>query len=125
MPTEDRNHNPPKYLANGDGTVTDLVTGLMWQQAGSSTTSNRAGADIYCTAQNTGGYRDWRLPTQIELISIFDYTLAADVSLSALLTGVPGASYWSASFSAGNAWGFDSTGNSTFGPDSAYVRCVR
>lgn len=126
MPTENPNHNPPKYIADGNGTVTDAVTHLVWQQAGSLTAAGtQSSAAAYCVAQTTGGYRDWRLPSQVELISIFDYTLLSDISLSALFTGVAGASYWSASSSAGNPWGFDSTGASLFGPASAYVRCVR
>jgi hypothetical protein len=28
----DYNINPPFYLNNGNGTITDTITGLMWQQ---------------------------------------------------------------------------------------------
>jgi len=61
--------NQPAYRDNGDGTVTDLVTGLMWQQdPGEKKTYEEAvaGADSYIT----GGYDDWRLPTIKELYSL-------------------------------------------------------
>lgn len=60
----------PSYQDNGDGTVTDLVTGLMWQQklfAGKLTFNEAvAGADTFSLA----GYNDWRLPTIKELYSL-------------------------------------------------------
>jgi len=61
--------NQPAYRDNGDGTVTDLVTGIMWQQdPGDKKTYSEAveGADT-CS---TGGYDDWRLPTIKELYSL-------------------------------------------------------
>ena len=58
--------NQPSYVDNGDGTITDLNTGLMWQQTpGDKLTWNEAvtGADTFSLA----GYDDWRLPTIKEL----------------------------------------------------------
>jgi hypothetical protein len=63
----------PKYRDNGDGTVTDLVTGLMWQKAmtgGVSWDEAVAGA----SRTTTGGYDDWRLPTIKELYSLILFT---------------------------------------------------
>ncbi len=59
----------PSYRDNGDGTVTDLVTGLMWQQdPGEKKTYAEAVAGAgTCSA---GGYDDWRLPTIKELYSL-------------------------------------------------------
>ncbi|MEI6290842.1 MAG: DUF1566 domain-containing protein [Chloroflexota bacterium] len=67
--------NTPKYQDNGDGTVTDLVTGLMWQKdPGAKMTFDQAaaGADGF----NLAGYNDWRLPAIKELYSLimFDGT---------------------------------------------------
>ncbi len=59
----------PLYVSNGDGTVTDLNTGLMWQQdPGNKVTyaEAEAGAD----SLGLGGYSDWRLPTIKELYSL-------------------------------------------------------
>lgn len=59
------------FINNGDGTVTDTSTGLMWQQTTSSW-GNWATALAYCEDLTTGGYTDWRLPNIKELLTIFD-----------------------------------------------------
>ena len=64
--------NLPSYTDNGDGTVTDNVTGLMWQQSpGEKMTYEQAvdGADSFTLA----GYDDWRLPTIKELYSLIQF----------------------------------------------------
>jgi len=59
----------PRYKENGDGTVSDLVTGLMWiQDPGSKKTFDQAVADA--EKCHTGNYGDWRLPTIKELYSL-------------------------------------------------------
>ncbi|MCF8507049.1 MAG: DUF1566 domain-containing protein [Caulobacter sp.] len=63
----------PSYRDNGDGTVSDLNTGLMWQQAPGGDMSFAeavAGADSFELA----GYDDWRLPTIEELYSLIDFS---------------------------------------------------
>jgi hypothetical protein len=61
--------NQPAYKDNGDGTVTDLNTGLMWQQdPGEKKTYKQAVAGA--SACNLGGYNDWRLSTIKELYSL-------------------------------------------------------
>lgn len=61
--------NPPSYKVNGDGTVSDLVTGLMWtQNPGEKKTFKQAVADA--AKCHTGKYDDWRLPTIKELYSL-------------------------------------------------------
>ncbi len=62
----------PDYQDNGDGTVTDRVTGLMWQQdPGAKMTWFDAmdGADGFSLA----GYDDWRLPSIKELYSLIRF----------------------------------------------------
>ncbi len=64
----------PAYKDNGDGTITDLNTGLMWQktpnlQNKSTFVQAQAGAKIFRLA----GYTDWRLPTIKELYSLIDF----------------------------------------------------
>ena len=61
--------NQAAYRNNGDGTVTDLNTGLMWQSdPGRKKTFKQAveGASECRVA----GYKDWRLPTIKELYSL-------------------------------------------------------
>ncbi|MCP4246869.1 MAG: DUF1566 domain-containing protein [bacterium] len=62
------------FRDNGDGTVTDLNTGLMWQQTPdlddkSTFAEAVADADTFELA----GYDDWRLPTIKELYSLIDF----------------------------------------------------
>jgi len=71
--------NTLSYADNGDGTVTDLVTGLMWQK---SPDTNGDGVIDYddkmyyddalagAASFNLAGYDDWRLPTIKELYSL-------------------------------------------------------
>jgi hypothetical protein len=65
---------------NGDGTITDRATGLMWQQADSGTRYNWEQALAYACGLRLGGYTDWRLPNAKELQSLVDYTRAPAVS---------------------------------------------
>jgi len=63
---------PMTYTDNGDGTVTDEVTGLMWQQEFSQVSF--ADAPATAEAADTGGYDDWRVPTIEKLWSLIDLT---------------------------------------------------
>jgi hypothetical protein len=59
----------PSYQDNGDGTVTDLNTGLMWiQDAGDKTYYADAIEEL--ETYTFAGYDDWRLPTIKELYSL-------------------------------------------------------
>jgi len=65
-----------EFVDNGDGTVTDRATGLMWDKAGSNTGMNWMEALALAEQKNTEnylGYADWRLPNAKELQSIVDY----------------------------------------------------
>jgi len=61
--------NQPSYLDNCDGTISDLVTGLMWTKAidGKQTYEEAKAGAASCSV---GGYGDWRLPTIKELYSL-------------------------------------------------------
>ncbi len=63
----------PAYQDNGDGTITDLNTGLRWVQARGSKVSWDAALAGAATC-NVGGYSDWRMPTIKELYSLIDFT---------------------------------------------------
>jgi hypothetical protein len=62
---------PPTFVINGNGTVTDTVTGLMWAMTdgGEMTFEN---ARVYADSLTLSGYTDWRLPLAAELFSIQD-----------------------------------------------------
>jgi uncharacterized protein DUF1566/EF hand domain-containing protein len=61
----------PAYTGHGDGTVSDLSTGLMWVQTPSRKTFAEAVAGAARCRE--GGYSDWRLPTIKELYSLIDF----------------------------------------------------
>ena len=56
---------------NGNGTITDKKTALIWQKQGDGRQYDwyQASGDV-CKALRTGGYSDWRLPSKNELITI-------------------------------------------------------
>lgn len=64
--------NKARYLNNDDGTVTDLVTGLMWVKARGEKMS---WDDAISGAKKcrVGGHTDWRAPTIKELYSLIDF----------------------------------------------------
>lgn len=62
------------FVDNGDGTITDLSTGLMWQLADDGQTRDWQQALAYSEELTLAGYEDWRLPNAKELQSIVDYT---------------------------------------------------
>jgi hypothetical protein len=64
-----------EFKDNRNGTVTDQVTGLMWQNSGSNRSLTYDEAKAYIKQRNLEqfvGYRDWRLPTIEELISLLE-----------------------------------------------------
>jgi hypothetical protein len=63
--------NVPSYTDNGDGTVTDNVTGLMWQKAFKKVEWGKAASDA--KTDTTGGYSDWRVPNIKEMYSLIKF----------------------------------------------------
>lgn len=64
-------NHPLSYLTRTDGTVQDLNTGLIWQQA-DGPLSSYGQAKRYCDTLQCGGHHDWRLPDAHEAFSIQD-----------------------------------------------------
>ena len=73
------------YVDNGDGTMTDLITGLMWEKASDdgsihdkdTTYSWDNAFAVHVSALNDpnapfAGHTDWRVPNYKELVSILD-----------------------------------------------------
>ena len=70
---------------NGDGTITDRATGLMWSKADSGKGMNWQAALTWAQQKNAEkylGHDDWRLPSVKELQSLVDYTRSPDTSHS-------------------------------------------
>lgn len=61
------------FVDNGDGTVSDLNTGLMWQQVPTNSDFKWQAAVDYCNNLVLDGYDDWRMPSAKELFSISDF----------------------------------------------------
>jgi len=76
------------FADNGDGTITDKATGLMWAQADSGEGLDWREALAWVqqmNAENYLGYNDWRMPDVKELQSIIDYTRSPDTTQSAAI----------------------------------------
>ena len=87
----------PSYKDNGDGTISDLVTGLMWTKTPDVNGDGKINAADKLTLSQAleragtlraGGHSDWRLPTIKEQYSLIDFSgvdpLLADTDTSRL-----------------------------------------
>jgi tetratricopeptide (TPR) repeat protein len=71
----DQGEFPNDFVDNGDGTITDRTTGLMWQKGGSSSNLQYRKAQKFVSHLNKErflGHGDWRIPTLEEMLTLFD-----------------------------------------------------
>ncbi|NBX88355.1 MAG: DUF1566 domain-containing protein, partial [Bacteroidetes bacterium] len=68
---QDYASNMPFFIDHGNGTITDTITGLMWQKIDFGEISFE-NAVKYCDTLTLGGYTDWRLPSPLEGFSILN-----------------------------------------------------
>jgi hypothetical protein len=61
-----------RFIAYEDGTVLDSSTNLMWAARDNGSSINWNDAKTYCANYNGGGYTDWRMPTQDELMGLYN-----------------------------------------------------
>ncbi|MFP4236808.1 MAG: DUF1566 domain-containing protein [Desulfonatronovibrio sp.] len=112
-----------RCVDNGDGTVTDNITGLMWEKA----TAGRMDWDAamsYASGLTLGEYSDWKLPNGNELLGLNNSPCKN--MMEVVLNW-----YWSSttySDSPDRAWLvglYDGDVNASFKSSSYYVRAVR
>ncbi len=143
------------HTINGDGTVTDNLSGLMWQQADDGILYNwyeaagvhhinyNPGSTDACGSLNLGGYLigSWRLPTKDELKGLVrcsdgastplpDYTLCGYSNPTIDVQYLCKSDfYWSSStYDADYAWYVYFYNGFAYWynrPNNGYVRCVR
>lgn len=99
------NINPMDYTDNLNGTITDNVTGLMWQKEDDNNMRTFDEAVTYCESLTLGGYSDWRLPSRKELITIVDYSIAnpGPAINATYFQNTNAAGYWTSTAYAGSA----------------------
>lgn len=132
------------FQNNGDGTITDTTTNLMWQRCTAPSEEINCAvtplpyiwddALAYCNALTLGGHFNWRVPNIKALHSILDAAkTTAPVIDTNNFSDTESASYWSSttlSGTGGMAWYVDfSISLVMTSPvsklDPQYLRCVR
>ena len=90
----DYNINPPFFINNSNGTITDTITGLMWQQVdGGEMTFDKA--VINASDLVLGGFSDWRMPNIKELQSISEATIYNPSINKTYFSGISTTQCWS------------------------------
>jgi len=124
--------NPPSYTDNGDGTITDNVTSLIWQKEDDNRNRIWDDANSYCNDLTLASYSDWRLPSKKDLMSIVDYGTAFPSIDRNYFPDTFGSYYWSTTRANGSyamyAWCVDfgiGRVNNTYKSMLYDVRCVR
>jgi hypothetical protein len=65
-----------RFVDNGDGTVTDTKTGLMWARTDNMGNISWHNARLYCENIILSRHSNWRMPTIEELETLFDASQA-------------------------------------------------
>jgi len=118
------------FVDNGNGTVTDRGTGLMWQQ---ETTAPMTWGETlsYCEDLILAGYDDWRWPSRDELLSIVDKSTFNPAIDTGYFPETQPSNYWTGDTVAEHresAWVVNFGGGDVYEglkSDAAYVRAVR
>lgn len=79
------------FSNNDDGTISDLATGLQWEQNDSKKGMNWKEVLLFVAKKNKEnylGYHDWRLPNAKELQSLLDYSRSPQKTNSAAINPI-------------------------------------
>ena len=145
--------NPMSFTDNGNGTVSDNNTGLIWQKCsvGQNNDASCSGTAVnynwyqasgtydatynsstqnVCGALNLGGSSSWRLPSKKELMSIVDYSIPypGPTILQPRFPNTIASYYWSSTTFAGYpyfAWGVGFDDGCVSGDGKGGSFCVR
>ena len=133
----DYNINVPSYTNNNNGTITDNVSGLMWQQADGGEMTIET-ALTYADNLVFGGFSDWRLPTPSESFSILNHQNNMPAMNSTYFTASQAQYWWTNTYQIGDntkVWTTNSGGGIGNKPKSEtisaggtfryHARCVR
>jgi hypothetical protein len=125
------------FKENGDGTITDTKTGLLWQKSDSGWGLTWSRAMDYCKGLSLAGHSDWRLPNRDELVALF-VNAGSEKDFFAIFPKREGGNdlYWSSTpapgtsvSNAGNAWDAFPGSRKAFVNDKQllahHARCVR
>ena len=80
------------FVDNGDGTITDRATGLMWEQGGSKKLTSFYTAKKYVKKLNKkkyAGHNDWRIPTIEELYSLLEPNRSKQLYINPVFSTIP------------------------------------
>ena len=121
------------YTDNGDGTVTDTSTGLMWQQSASTDEMIWEDALSYCVNLKFAGYTDWRMPTIKELCSLVEYstTYSGLTINTTFFLNTQSFGYWTSTTNTSDpadAWSlnfYNGYDNYNYKDNSYFIRAVR
>ena len=121
------------FTDNGDQTVTDQKTGLVWQQASSASTMNWSNGLSTCEGLTLANQSDWRLPNVKELRTLIDNTKSVPAIDTVAFPNTQSSYYWTSTvyapvttFAWGVSFGLGLGGVGSYvQTNTYYVRCVR
>jgi len=119
------------FVDNGDSTVTDTATGLMWQKATAPGAYTWEGALDCCETLTLAGHSDWRLPTIKELRHLADWSQYGPAIDGNFFPDTQPSYYWSSMTIPGypyGAWCMDFYDANEYGIEknsTCHVRAVR
>lgn len=121
-----------EYEASIPGAISDLVTGLLWEQSPASMSVNYLQAENHCAGLTLAGL-EWRLPNRRELLTIVDYGTMSNQgpTLNPIFGQTQSAYYWTTDTSGTNpdrkmrvSFKYGTSLSQDDGFQDGYVRCV-